>query len=196
MKNITLISDWKLRDPYVAMFKGEILTAFPEVNILDLTHSITLHHIPQTAFILRNSYLSFPNGTVHLILTGLSFSKDSLPVIAQYNGHWFIGEDTGIFSLLFDGDENFTCRQYPKKNKKSLNQKIIEMVGWLFGQTIEKETVPYPKIVPKTAYKPSYSKLSDTITGKIVFIDGAANAITNIPVSLFHEARKNRNFKK
>ena len=33
MNTITLISDWHLRDPYLAIFKGQILSAMPETNI-------------------------------------------------------------------------------------------------------------------------------------------------------------------
>ena len=60
MKTITLISDWKLRDPYVAMFKGQLLKAVPDANIIDITHAIDSFSIEQTAFILKNSYSSFP----------------------------------------------------------------------------------------------------------------------------------------
>ena len=197
MKNTTLISDWKLRDPYIGMFKGELFTAIPDINIIDITHSIHTFHIPQTAFILKSSYKSFPKGTVHIILTGLSLSKSSLPVVAQYDGHWFLGEDTGIFSLLFENEcENLAAWQYPEKNAKSVNAKIIEMTEWCFEQTIEKKALPYPndKFIRKTVFKPFYSQTHNTLTGEVLFIDGAANAITNIPVVLFQEVRQNKNF--
>ena len=197
MKNITLISDWKLRDPYVGMFKGELFTAFPDMNIIDITHSLQNYHLPQTAFILKNSYKSFPKGTLHIILTGISLSETSPLVITQYDDHWFLGKDTGIFSLLFENEyKQLKAWQYPKKDGKSINAKIMEMIEWCFEQTLENNALIYPndKFVYKTTFKPSYSQANNTITGEVIFIDGAANAITNIPVSLFHEARQNRNF--
>jgi len=197
MKNITLISDWKLRDPYVGMFKGELFTLFTDINTIDITHSIQPSHIPQTAFILKNCYTSFPKGSLHIILTGFSLSKSSLPVITQYDEHWFLGEDTGIFSLLFENEyKNLKAWQYPEKNSKSINAKIMEMAEWCFEQTLEKKAILYPndKFIHKTTFKPSYSQTHDTLTGEVICIDSVANAITNIPVDFFHEVRKNRNF--
>lgn len=196
MKNITLISDWKLRDPYVGMFKGELFKVIPDSNIIDITHSINTFQLAQTAFILKNSYSSFPKGALHIILTGLSLPKSSLPVITQYDDYWFLGEDTGIFSLLFEDEcKNMKAWQYPEKNAKSITAKIIEMAEWCFEQSLEKKAILYHnKFVYKNVFKPSYSHANNTLTGDIIYIDAATNAITNIPVALFHEVRENRNF--
>jgi hypothetical protein len=37
---ITLTTDFGLRDPFVGMMKGVILSINPEANIIDLTHGI------------------------------------------------------------------------------------------------------------------------------------------------------------
>ena len=37
---ITLLSDWRLRDPYVAMLKGELLKTLPDAQIVDITHYV------------------------------------------------------------------------------------------------------------------------------------------------------------
>ena len=81
MKNITLISNWKLRDPYVAMFKGQLWKAIPDANIIDITHAVDGFSVEQTAFILKNSYKSFPEQTLHIILTGTTMSHTSMPVM-------------------------------------------------------------------------------------------------------------------
>ena len=100
MKVITLTSDWTLQEPYVGMFKGQLLTRFPDVNIVDITHAIELGNVNQTAFLLRSAFRSFPEGTVHFVLTGASVYLLAQPVVLFIDGHFFIGEDTGIFSLL------------------------------------------------------------------------------------------------
>lgn len=89
MKSITLISDWKLRDPYVAMFKGKIVSTIQDAQIFDITHAIPLYEIEQTAFILQNSYQSFPERSLHVILTGTSFSDTNEPIIASVGNHFF-----------------------------------------------------------------------------------------------------------
>ena len=92
---ITLLSDWRLRDPYVAMLKGELLKTQPEAQLIDITHYVDKFNLLQTALLMKTSYTSFPEGSVHLILTNMSLNSTFSPVALFHNGHWFIGEDNG-----------------------------------------------------------------------------------------------------
>ena len=67
MAIITLTSDWGLSDYYVAAVKGTILTALPDATIVDITHNIEPWDIASAAFIIRNCYQNFPEGTIHII---------------------------------------------------------------------------------------------------------------------------------
>ena len=55
---ITLLSDWRLRDPYVAMLKGELWKAQPDAQILDITHYVDKFNLPQTALLMKTSYIT------------------------------------------------------------------------------------------------------------------------------------------
>ena len=92
---VTLLSDWRLRDPYVSMFKGSLLSVFPEVQIIDMTHYVDKFNLPQTALLMKSGYGSFPEGSIHLILTNMSLNSTFSPVLLPHNGHYFIGEDNG-----------------------------------------------------------------------------------------------------
>ena len=59
---VTLISDWRTRDPYVAMFKGKLLSAVPDAEIMDISHVVDLFNVSQTAFLTLQSYRNFPRG--------------------------------------------------------------------------------------------------------------------------------------
>ena len=69
MKNsiITLLTDFGLKDPYVASMKGVILEINPRCTLVDITHQVNPHHIEEGAFILANVYATFPKGTIHLL---------------------------------------------------------------------------------------------------------------------------------
>ena len=74
MPIVTLTSDFGWNDYYVALIKGAILCENQDINIIDISHNINNYDIVQGAFILKNSYKSFPKGTIHIFCT-LSCNK-------------------------------------------------------------------------------------------------------------------------
>ncbi len=195
MKNVTLISDWKLRDPYIGMFKGRLTTVLPDIRMFDITHSVDYQNIQQTAFILQNSYTSFPEGTVHIILTGSLFSSPSLPVAVLYDGHYFLGEDNGIFSLLLGTEINWTAFRFPESEEgKPTISNIIRMAEWIFSGQLEERSVSLSALKRKLSYVPDYSPVDNKLTGRIVYIDSFCNAVTDIPAGMFTEVAQKRVF--
>lgn len=195
MKNITLISDWKLRDPYIAIFKGLILKEIGDVNFIDISHAVKLCDISQTAFLLKWSYPSFPDGTLHIILTGAVNNPDIMPVWVQCGNHYFIGTDNGIFSILFGIEDDVVARQYDKKMpSESFIDRVIRMVGWHFSGKIEKNTTSYDDFKPVLRQEPRVDMAARQIKGHVVYIDSFCNAVTDIPIAMFKEAVNNQPF--
>jgi S-adenosylmethionine hydrolase len=189
---ITLLSDWKLRDPYVGIFKGLLLRHLPDAQIVDITHHLELFNLSQTAFIAKNSYPFFPLKSLHIILSGLSFSTELKPVLIIYNGHFFLGEDTGVFSMMF-GQEN-VAEAYQYNGDISLNavEKLAFMAEWVYQETYIEHTAPYPslKFQLSALSEPDYNKERKIVSGKVAYIDSCCNAVTNIPISLFEAVGK------
>ena len=195
MKNITLISDWKLRDPYVAMLKGQLWKTIPDANIIDITHAIDGFSVEQTAFILKSSYKSFPEGTLHLILTGMTFSHESMPVMVEYDHHLFMGEDNGVFSLMFGNEAELkaVALNLPDENSSVLD-KCVQMAQLHFSNELTNNAIPYTNFIRKIKMEPEHDTLRRVITGHIAYIDTCCNAVTDIPVEMFHNAVKKGNF--
>ncbi len=195
MKNITLISNWKLRDPYVAMFKGQLWKAIPDANIIDITHAVDGFSVEQTAFILKNSYKSFPEGTLHIILTGVTLSHQSMPVMVEYDQHFFMGEDNGVFSLLFGDDAEIktVALNLPDENSTVLD-KCVTMAQLHFEGKLQEHTQAYENFVRKIQLGPDHDTVNRIITGHVAYIDTNCNAVTDIPVEMFKKAVKKGNF--
>ncbi|MDR3048179.1 MAG: SAM-dependent chlorinase/fluorinase [Bacteroidales bacterium] len=192
---ITLISDWKLRDAYIGMFKGTLIKHFPEINILDITHSIDKQNIEQTAFILRNSFRSFPNNSIHLILTGLTTYPKLDPIILFYEDHIFIGQDNGIFSMLVEQNTNYTACQFQELDPKTTTiDKILQLIDLYFQNKIERNCKPISNFLRVPIQRPFFDAKTHKLSGKIMYIDSFCNAITNIPTLQFLEIRNNNNF--
>ncbi len=195
MAFITLISDYGHNSPYVASLKGLIYSKIPNATIIDISHSIIPHDILQTAYILKNSSLNFPEQTINIISVDTSYTKHKQFLIIYHNKQYYIGADNGVFSLLFNEkpeevyavNENLISQEdlFPDKNIFiSLAAKIIH------GEDINSFTTPSKINNIKQNVSPVVEE--NLIRGSIVFIDGYGNAITNISRKLFENKIKNR----
>lgn len=195
MKNITLISDWKLRDPYVAMLKGQLQKAIPDASIIDITHAIEGFSVEQTAFILKSCYASFPEGTLHLILTGITLSHTAMPVMVEHDHHFFMGEDSGVFSLMFGDNPDLKAVALNLPDEKtSVLDKCVQMAQLHFSNDIKDNVLPYGNFIRKLKLEPEHDTVNRIITGHVAYIDTCCNAVTDIPVEMFQNAVKKGNF--
>ena len=191
---ITLLSDWRLRDPYVAMLKGELLKTLPDAQIVDITHYVDKFDLLQTALLLKNSYSSFPEGTIHLILTNMSLNSNFSPVLLNANGHHFIGEDNGVFYLMFGQEFALKGLQLSdnKGNTLSQIQQLISLAAK--GQLNSPHTQEYLQFKRMLTLQLDHTPENQQIEGQIVYIDAFNNAVTDIPSKLFEEVVGNRPF--
>lgn len=190
---VTLLSDWRLRDPYVAMLKGSLMTAFPNVQILDMTHYVDKFNLLQTAMLMKTGYQSFPDGSIHLILTNMSLNSTFSPVLLQHQGHYFIGEDNGVFHLMFGQDIPLKGLQLSDNKENTLNQ-MLRLIQNIQADTLTQNTTEYLKFKRMFTELPDHSIQEKLIEGQIVYIDAFNNAITNIPSELFEKNVKGKRF--
>ena len=102
MAIITLTTDLGHNDSYLASVKGAIYTQLDDVKIVDISNSIEPFNIQEAAFILRNCYKDFPLGTIHIISIDDELTLNKEHLVIESDGHFFIGSDNGLFSLLFN----------------------------------------------------------------------------------------------
>jgi len=60
---ISLLTDFGLKDPYVAQVKAVLLSYCRDAIIIDLTHDVEVFNEFQAAFLLKVSVLYMPTGT-------------------------------------------------------------------------------------------------------------------------------------
>jgi S-adenosyl-L-methionine hydrolase (adenosine-forming) len=100
MPIVTLTTDWIQDDYYTGAIKGKLIDSCPALNIVDIIHKIPAFNIARAAFVLKTvSPFSGGNHTPDLCKYR-TFSEESLLAI-EYEGHFFIGNDNGIFGLIF-----------------------------------------------------------------------------------------------
>lgn len=194
-QNITLISDWRIKDPYLSLFKNQLNQEIPDNLTYDISHGIAFGMISQAAFILKNSYSQFPEKSIHIILVANSFNSAKTPILVEYDNHYFLGEDTGIFSLIVKNApyKAYKFRFLPKE--KDFLSNLILMAKWASNEDLNNNVVEYNEMKNQHSEEYSYYKSDHTISGKIVYIDAYHNAITNIPADIFRDLTKNKTFK-
>jgi S-adenosylmethionine hydrolase len=194
MPIITLTSDWGQRDYFLAAVKGKIMSLMPDVSIVDISHGISPFNLKQASFIIRNSYLHFPKGTVH-VLSVLTEKTEKIPHLAvQYNGQFFIGADNGIFSLIFDKNpEKIIMISSPDdKDIPARDHFVKSAVHLASGKPIEQLGEPAAQWKEQLHFLPVVS--GNVIRGVVIYINRYENVVTNITKELVEKAGKGRKF--
>jgi S-adenosyl-L-methionine hydrolase (adenosine-forming) len=183
MPIITLLSDWGLTDHYVASVKGAILSRVPGAVIVDISHQIRLFDIKHASFVMRNAWRSFPEGTIHIIGVD-SIESDKHPhVIVKSEGHYFIGADTGLISIILDEtpeaiiaigvNQDSGYFTFPARDR------FVKVAAMLIqGTKMEDLGEAIPALNPKTLLQPAFD--GKTIFGRVIHIDNYENAFVNI----------------
>jgi hypothetical protein len=184
---LTLLTDFGLKDPYVASMKGVILGINPRCTLVDITHQVSPHDIREGAFILAQTYSTFPMGTIHLAVVDPGVGSPRKPVLLVTKKYFFVGPDNGLFTLPLR-------RERVKQAVLLTNQKFfLSQVGSTFhGRDIFAPVAAYLSLgVKPEAFGPpikSWRKISfpdpavkqGKLIGEIVHVDAFGNLISNI----------------
>ncbi|MEM3056432.1 MAG: SAM-dependent chlorinase/fluorinase, partial [Candidatus Bathyarchaeia archaeon] len=98
MPIITLLTDYGLRDSYVAEVKGAILKIAPDATIIDITHEVGKFDIEEGAFHLARCVSYFPNGTIHVGVVDPGVGGGRRSIIIKARGAYFVGPDNGVLA--------------------------------------------------------------------------------------------------
>ena len=194
MAIVTLTTDWGKMDYYVGALKGQLLSMCPNTTIVDITHSISAYNVQQAAFVIRNSYRHFPDGTVHIVGVNSEPSAKQPFIAVEADGQFFLGVDNGVLGLAL--------RSTPSKVIK-LHYEAIPGFSALYtfspaaahlaeGKTPDELGTPYPEFNQMVPLRAAFD--DSVINGTVIYIDSFQNAITNISPDLFERVGQNRSF--
>jgi S-adenosyl-L-methionine hydrolase (adenosine-forming) len=184
---ITLTTDYGTNDHLVGVLKGVILNINPEVNIVDITHSILAHDILDGALTLSQAYKYFPSKTIHLVVVDPGVGTARRPILVAGDTHYFVAPDNGVLSAIYDQSEslyvwNITSEHYfrqPVSNTFHGRDIFAPVAAWLskswqtasFGEEITdfvRFAIPKPKVS------------GNTTKGIVLRVDNFGNLITNL----------------
>lgn len=197
MPIITLTTDWGTKDHYVGAVKGAMLSLMPDVSIVDITHDVPSFDIGPASFIIRNSFKSFPEGTIHIIGINTEASTETPHTLALYEGHYFIGADNGIFSLIFDHQPDTIIEIDITQDTDYFTfptRDVFVKAAYFIYKGEKPESLGFEKktLMEMLPLKPVIEH--NTIKGSVIYIDSYENVITNINEALFIEMFKGKKY--
>jgi S-adenosylmethionine hydrolase len=197
MPIITLLTDFGIKDEYVGIIKGVIISINPSASIVDISHSILPHDIVSAAYLTNYYYKYFPEGSIHVVVVDPGVGSNRAIIAAEVNGNYFIAPDNGVLTLLIEEEKPLKIVKLDK------NEWFLKPVSNTFhgrdifapiaaqlskgksleelGTSIGKDTLITVKIT-----KPEISDHEELI-GEVVSIDRFGNFITNIDTKILDE---------
>lgn len=193
---VTLLSDFGLRDGYVAAMKGVIAGLAPGASMIDAAHDIPPQDIQAAAWALRQYWSLYPPGTIHVAVVdpgvgsprrGLCIEVDDRLIIAPDNGLAGLAVEQarsarfhaikpaahrpGVLSATFHGRDVFAHVAGTLLSGRALLQDLCETVD--------------------SIVMPSWARVRQTpvtIEGEVIHIDHFGNLVTNIHHTLMGSA--------
>ena len=198
MAIITLTTDMGTKDHYVAVVKGAIMVQEPSAVVVDITHEIRPFHTSEAAYVVRNAYSAFPPGTIHIVGVNPEADRFTAHVVAQHNGHYFIGADNGIFPLVFEGmpEEAYEITMKLDDDHAAFpTRTVFVKAACHLARGGRPETIGRKMGALKELFNIKPTVDERTIVGRVVYIDHYGNAMTNVRKQLFDAHRGGRAFR-
>jgi len=184
---VTLTTDYGTNDHLVAVMKGVILSINPEVNIVDITHSVLAHDLLDGALTIGNAYKYFPPKTVHVVVVDPGVGTARRPILVASDTQYLVAPDNGVLSSVYDQTEalyvwNIISEHYFRQPlSKTFHGRDIfaPVAAWLtkswqtsaFGEQIT-DFVRFAMPRPKAN--------GNVVKGVVLKVDQFGNLITNL----------------
>jgi S-adenosylmethionine hydrolase len=178
---LVLLTDFGTQDGAVSAMKGVAYGVSPDLLVSDLSHENP--SIFSGAYRLYQTEQFWPTGTVFVAVVDPGVGTSRLSVVLKTrNGHYFVGPDNGLLSLVAERDDEshtFHGRDVYAYTGARLAAGVIsfEQVG---------PELPAKSLITIPYRRPA--REGDTVKGIIPVLDiQFGNVWSNIPKSLFDE---------
>ena len=199
MSIVTLTTDFGTKDYFVSATKAALFSELNNINIFDISHEISPYNVTEAAYILKNAYKSFPKGTIHLIGVDSELTPENKHLVMMFDGHYFIGADNGIFSLIINNKKADIIVSINIHKNIVTSFPILDVFVKIAGHISRKGELEVigkkiNSILELTNVNPVINNLKNKILGSVIYIDNYGNVITNITKTIFKDIGKSRSF--
>lgn len=186
---IGLITDFKLKDSYVAEMKAVMYCIHKQGVVIDITHDIPFGDIEAAAFLLERCWKSFPAETVFcgVIDPGVGTSRKA--IMGKSKGMYFVGPDNGLFSYLFPPQQVKLIPDHLSRKTPGNTFQGRDLFA-VAAANLDKQQDNFLNS-QGISYSGQLVKLNTAPVPKVMWIDNFGNAILSMkPEHLFTNAPK------
>ena len=199
MSIITLTTDFGHKDYFVSATKAALLQEAPDATIIDISHEISPFNHTEAAYILKNAYLNFPKGSIHIIGVDSEFSPENEHLIVAFDGHYFVGANNGIFSLIVEDQKMDKIVEINIHNTIISSFPVLDVFVKVAahiarGGTMDVVGKEIKSIYEMVGVRPVINDIGNQLIGSVIYIDNFGNVVTNIKKNDFLELQKMRPF--
>ena len=199
MSIITLTTDFGHKDYFVSVTKAALLQETPKSTIVDISHDISPFNHTEAAYILKNAYQNFPKGSIHIVGVDSELSPENNHIVMAYDGHYFIGANNGIFSLLLEENKYDKLIEINIHNTVLSSFPVLDVFVKVAAHLTRNGSIDvvgrsFDGLKEMTGVRPVIHESERQLIGSVIYIDNFGNVVTNIKKSLFTEVQKARSF--
>jgi len=188
---VTLLTDFGLRDHFVAAMKGVMLSLNPDLAFVDVSHLVTPQDIFGAAFTLGQAWPLFPLKTIHLAVVDPGVGTARKALVASAGGHFFVAPDNGILTFVMEGRDDFTAYEITAEHyfRKPVSdtfhgRDIFAPIAAWISRGIPLEQLGNRLPEPVRLKVPVARKVREgLIQGAVLAVDQFGNLITNVKPS-------------
>ncbi len=187
-RTVTLLTDFGLRDHYVAALKGVMLSLNPNLSFVDISHGIPPQDIMSGAFTLGQAYSWFPPGTIHLAVVDPGVGTSRKAILLSAAAQYFVAPDNGLLTYIFDREESWTAYEitaghyFRKPVSATFHGRDIfaPVAAWVSRDVPPHQMGPVLDD-PVRLKMPALTRVRDTlIQASVLAVDNFGNLVTNL----------------
>ncbi|MGH7412597.1 MAG: SAM hydrolase/SAM-dependent halogenase family protein [Candidatus Rokuibacteriota bacterium] len=196
---ITLTTDFGLRDPFVGIMKGVLLSICPSARLVDLTHEIEPQDVLGGALALEAALPFFPAGTVHLAVVDPGVGSARRAIAIRAGGCYLVGPDNGLVTPALEGAGWTAVSLTAPEYRRPPEHRRLEVSRTFHGRDVFAPAAAYlaagipierlgPAVAdPKRLDLPGCHLEGPELVGQVLDADRFGNLITSIPAARLRE---------
>ena len=185
MALLTLLTDFGLRDYYVAAVKGTVLRLAPGAAIVDLGHDVAPGDVEGAAFLLAAAAPTFPRGTLHLAIVDPGVGGARRILALETAEARFLAPDNGLLTPFLDAGTAYAVERpelrlaAPGATFQGRDRLAPLAAALLRGEPV---SALGPAVGDARRLSARQPRRSDRrLEGEVVHVDRFGNLVTNLP---------------
>lgn len=188
---VALLTNFGLRDHYVGVVKGILLSQCPSLQIIDITHEVEPQNIEQGGYLVWAAYRYLPDGAVITCIVDPGVGSSREIVVAVANTRILLAPNNGVldFVLWEEKIKEVTVIRSDLATPRSVlpqrisatfhGRDIFAPLSAYVAQGGEVESLGM-KVLVDWVKSPFVDKFNPTARPRVLHVDRFGNIITNI----------------